>query len=100
MKALSAKATALSFAALISCSSAVFAAEPPAGASSCSGCHATNTAAETPVPKINGRSADDIMTAMAAFRSGSKPATVMNRIAKGYTDDELKPIAAWLAAQK
>ena len=45
-------------------------------------------------------SADDIMTAMAAFRAGSKPATVMNRIAKGYTDDELKPIAAWLAAQK
>ena len=37
---------------------------------------------------------------MAAFRDGSKPATVMNRIAKGYTDDELKPIAAWLAAQK
>jgi cytochrome c553 len=100
MKALSASIPTLAFAALISCSSVTFAAEPPAGASSCSGCHAANTAVETPVPKINGRSADEIMTAMAAFRSGSKPATVMNRIAKGYTDDELKPIAAWLAAQK
>ena len=100
MKALSAKAAALSFAALITCPSAALAAEPPAGASSCSGCHAANTAAETPVPKINGRKAEDIMTLMAAFRDGSKPATVMNRIAKGYTDDELKPIAAWLAAQK
>lgn len=100
MQALSAKAASLSVAALISCSSAALAAEPPAGASSCSGCHAANTAVETPVPKIKGRSADDILAAMAAFRAGSKPATVMNRIAKGYTDDELKPIAAWLAAQK
>lgn len=91
---------ALVFAALISCSGAALAAEPPAGASSCSGCHATNLAAETPVPKIHGRKAEDIITLMAAFRDGSKPGTVMNRIAKGYTDDEIKPIAAWLAAQK
>lgn len=100
MKALSASFPALVFAALISCSGAAFAAEPPVGASSCSGCHASGAAAETPVPKINGRKADEIMTAMAAFRDGSKPSTVMGRIAKGYTDDELKPIAAWLAAQK
>ena len=90
--------SALAFATLLS--GAAFAAEPPPGASSCSGCHATNTAAETPVPKIYGRSESDIMTAMAAFRDGSKPSTVMGRLAKGYTDDELKPIAAWLAAQK
>jgi cytochrome c553 len=94
MKALS----ALAFAALMS--SVAFAAEPPPGASSCSGCHANNAAAETPVPKIHGRSADEIMTAMAAFRTGGKKATVMDRIAKGFTDDEIKPIAAWLAAQK
>jgi len=37
---------------------------------------------------------------MAEFRSGEKPSTVMGRIAKGFTDDEMKPIAAWLAAQK
>jgi cytochrome c553 len=40
------------------------------------------------------------MTAMAGFRDGSLPATVMNRIAKGFSDDELRAIAAWLAAQK
>jgi sulfide dehydrogenase cytochrome subunit len=98
MKALS----ALAVAALTLLSGAALAAspEPPGGAAACSGCHATNPAAETPVPKINGRSADDIMAAMTAFRSGEKPSTVMGRIAKGYTDDEMKPIAAWLAAQK
>lgn len=86
-------------AALLGISNAL-ADEPPPGSSSCSGCHAINAAAETPVPPIRGRSADEIMTAMAAFRAGKQPATVMDRIAKGFTDDELKPIAAWFAQQK
>ena len=58
--------SAFVFASLMS--GAAFAAEPPPGASSCSGCHAGTTAAETPVPKINGRKADEIMTTLAAFR--------------------------------
>ena len=37
---------------------------------------------------------------MAAFRAGTKPGTIMGRIAKGFTDDEVKPIAAWLEQQK
>jgi len=37
---------------------------------------------------------------MNGFRDGSLPATVMNRIAKGFSDDESRAIAAWLAAQK
>ena len=76
------------------------AADAPPGATACSGCHATSAAAETPVPRINGRAADETVSAMADFRSGAKPSTVMGRIAKGFTDDETKAIAAWLAAQK
>ena len=74
--------------------------EPPGGAAACSGCHAINPAAETPVPKINGQKADEFMAHMAAFRAGTKPSTVMGRIAKGYTDEELRPLAEWFAAQK
>jgi cytochrome c553 len=74
--------------------------EPPGGAAACTGCHATNPAAETPVPKINGRNADELFAAMAAFRTGAKPSTVMGRIAKGYTDEEMRPITNWLATQK
>lgn len=92
-------AVAAALAALVSISTAI-AAEPPPGASSCSGCHAINAAAETAMPPIRGRTADEIMAAMTAFREGKQPATVMDRIAKGFTDDELKPIAAWLAQQK
>jgi sulfide dehydrogenase cytochrome subunit len=31
---------------------------------------------------------------------GSMPATVMTRIAKGFSEDEIGSIAAWLATQK
>jgi sulfide dehydrogenase cytochrome subunit len=34
---------------------------------------------------------------MDAFRSGGREATVMTRIAKGFSDDETRAIAAWLA---
>jgi cytochrome c553 len=98
MKALS--AIALAAFTLLSGAAMAASPEPPGGAAACSGCHATNAAVETPVPKITGRKAEDIEAAMAAFRSGEKPSTVMGRIAKGYTDDEIKPLAAWFAAQK
>jgi cytochrome c553 len=41
-----------------------------------------------------------IVAAVQEFRSGTRPATVMDRIAKGFTDDEIRAIAAWYAAQK
>jgi cytochrome subunit of sulfide dehydrogenase len=76
------------------------ASEPPPGAASCSGCHTSGPAAASPVTRLYGRDAGEIMTAMTGFRDGSLPATVMNRIAKGFSDDESRAIAAWLAAQK
>jgi sulfide dehydrogenase cytochrome subunit len=37
---------------------------------------------------------------MHAFKSGQKASTVMQRIAKGFTDAEVEAIAAWYAQQK
>ena len=37
---------------------------------------------------------------MQAFRAGQKPATVMDRIAKGFTDAEVQAIADWYAQRK
>lgn len=74
--------------------------DAPAGAAACSGCHAASTRVETPVPPIAGRSAAEIVAAMQAFKAGQRNPTVMDRIAKGFTDDEVRAIAAWYAAQK
>jgi cytochrome c553 len=75
-------------------------AEPPAGAASCSGCHATSARVATPVPRLVGLEREAIVKAMQEFRSGVKAATVMDRIAKGFTDAEIQAIAAWYAAQR
>ena len=74
-------------------------ANAPPGALSCSGCHASAASVETPVPRLVGLTAEAIVAALQAFRAGQKPATVMDRIAKGFTDDEIKAIAAWYATQ-
>jgi cytochrome c553 len=34
---------------------------------------------------------------MQAFGAGQRPATVMGRIAKGFSEDETRAIAEWLA---
>jgi sulfide dehydrogenase cytochrome subunit len=76
------------------------AAEAPPGASSCSGCHAASAAVKTPVPRLVGRPAAEIIAALQAFRAAQRPATVMDRIAKGFSEPEIAAIAAWYAAQK
>jgi cytochrome c553 len=87
---------------IILCASATSASAidmPPPGAAACSGCHPAGRV-ETPVTRLTGRNPSDIVTAMQEFRSGQRPGTVMDRIAKGFSDDEIKAIAAWYAKQK
>ncbi len=74
--------------------------EAPPGAASCSGCHASGAKVDTPVPRLAGRNAADVVAQMQAFKTGQKQSTVMDRIAKGFTDAEVEAIAAWYAQQK
>jgi cytochrome c553 len=76
------------------------AVEAPRGAASCSGCHAEKPNVDTPVPRLGGQDASAMVAAMQAYRSGQRPATVMDRIAKGFSDDEIKAIAAWFVTQR
>jgi sulfide dehydrogenase cytochrome subunit len=76
------------------------ASDPPPGAASCSGCHAARPSASQTVPVLYGRNAGEIIAEMAAFRDGTRASTVMNRIAKGFSDDETRAIATWLASQR
>lgn len=85
-------------ATLVFASGVACAASPP-GAAACLGCHSA-TADSSPVASLDSFTAEQIVTAMQGFRSGSRPATVMNRIAKGFSDDEVKAIADWYARAK
>ena len=95
-----AKFVATAIAAVATAAAAVASAEPPAGAAACSGCHPASPRVISPVPRLAGVDQAAIVRALLEFRSGQRPATVMDRIAKGFTDDEIQAIAAWLAAQK
>jgi cytochrome c553 len=75
-------------------------AEPPAGAAACSGCHPASARVTSPVPRLAGLDRATLAKAMQDFRSGQRPATVMDRIAKGFTDEEIQAIAAWYATQR
>ena len=79
--------------------SAAAAADAPPGATACSGCHANATGVDTTAPRLIGMKAADIKAAMLAFRTGSRPATVMDRISKGFSEPEIGAIANWYATQ-
>ena len=85
---------------MLAAAGAAAAAGPPVGASSCSGCNAGSATVDTPVLRILGRQPAEIIAAMQAFRSGERRSTVMGRIAKGFSEDEIRVIAVWLAAQR
>ena len=91
-------AAAIGFASIAA--AAVAAAEPPAGAAACSGCHPTSARVTSPVPRLAGLDRAAIIRAMQDFRSGTRGATVMDRISKGFTDAEIQAIAAWYATQR
>jgi cytochrome c553 len=52
------------------------------------------------VPRLAGLDRTAIVRALQDFRSGTRPSTVMDRIAKGFTDEEIQAIAAWYARER
>ena len=71
-------------------------------AAACAICHGTQGTPPpgAPVVPLAGLPQSHIATQMRAFRDGSRPATVMHQIAKGYTDAQIDTMAAWFATQK
>ena len=68
-------------------------------AATCANCHGTTGAAKGEMKSLAGRPADELLKLVADFKSGAQPATIMHQIAKGYTDDQMRLIAGFYAAQ-
>jgi cytochrome subunit of sulfide dehydrogenase len=71
-------------------------------AATCANCHGTQGVAvpNASVPGLAGLPASYIAEQMKAFKAGTRPATVMHQLAKGYSDAQIDAIAAYYAAQK
>ncbi len=68
-------------------------------AATCANCHGTNGQARGDMKPLAGLSAEKIIAQMADFKSGAAPATIMHQIAKGYTDEQIRLLAGYFAAQ-
>ena len=83
--------------------SIVQAAGPSASmlAYTCAGCHGTDGSSVGPAsPSIAGTDPTYFTDVMIAYKKAERPSTVMTRIAKGYSDEEIEAMAKFFAEQK
>lgn len=90
------------FASAPASSQTALALDTRALAASCASCHGTDgqAVAGFAMPKLAGLPKDYLVAQMQAFISGSRPATVMQQIAKGYSAAQIDALATYFAARK
>ena len=93
--------TMLIAAALAAAPLAAGAQDSPAArslAATCASCHGTEgRSVSTEVAALAGLPKDHIVSQMKAFRDGTRPATVMQQLAKGYSDAQIELIADYFS---
>ena len=62
--------------------------------SGCTGCHGPDgISVGAAIPSIAGLDKIYLARVMVQFKNGERPSTIMGRIARGYTDSELRTMA-------
>ena len=69
-------------------------------AAACANCHGTNGTSRSGIPSLAARERSYLLRQMQDFKTGKRPATVMQQIARGYTDAQIQAIADYVSAQK
>jgi cytochrome subunit of sulfide dehydrogenase len=71
-------------------------------AATCANCHGTEGRAVpgSRVPSLAGLDSAYFVAQLNAFKSGARPATVMQQIGKGFNDAQIEALARYFAAQK
>lgn len=90
---------------LAALSGAAQASDPNLGrnlAATCANCHGTNgqAVAGSGLEPLAGTDRDRLLQKLNEFKAGTRPATIMHQIAKGYSDEQLALIVGWFAARK
>lgn len=66
----------------------------------CAPCHGTNGQEFLEaMPPLAGMPEEQFINAMTSFREGTRPAIIMDRVARGFTDEEINVMAKWFAQQ-
>ncbi|MFN4098355.1 MAG: c-type cytochrome [Pararhodobacter sp.] len=70
----------------------------PLIAQGCAGCHGQAGEGAGSVPDIAGYDREAFVQTWAEFREGERFATIMTRIARGYTDEEVAELADYFSS--
>ena len=69
-------------------------------AATCANCHGTGgRSVSTEVASLAGLPKDDIAAKLKGFRDGTRPATVMQQLVRGYTDQQIGLIAEYFSGR-
>lgn len=70
-------------------------------AANCAQCHGTDgrPAAGSILPALAGRPQAELTEQLMAYRAGTLPSTVMTQLANGFSEPQLRALAAYFAAQ-
>ncbi|WP_298721064.1 sulfide dehydrogenase [uncultured Ferrovibrio sp.] len=66
-------------------------------AQTCNVCHGSASYVSPTMPPIHGVDATTLFTALTEFKTDKRPYTIMGRIARGYSDEQLKALAEYLS---
>ncbi len=67
----------------------------------CAGCHGTYGASNGPsIPTLSGMSSTYLVEMMQGYKSDEIPSTIMGRLAKGYSDEEITLMGEYFSKQK
>ena len=71
-------------------------------AATCAACHGTDgrPVAGGTVPALAGLPRADLAAQLRAFKSGSRPSTIMGQLSKGFSEAQIDQLAAYFSALK
>ena len=69
-------------------------------AATCANCHGTlgKGIPGGSIPNLAGLKNEYFVEQMLAFKTGTRPATIMHQLAKGYTDEQIRLLATYFAS--
>ncbi|MCC7068418.1 MAG: c-type cytochrome [Burkholderiales bacterium] len=68
-------------------------------AAQCANCHGTNGRSVAEVPSLAGQAATVLINKMQDYKDGKQPSTIMQQLAKGYTDEQIALMADYFSKQ-
>lgn len=68
-------------------------------AGACANCHGADGIGSGAIPALKGKPETILVEQLKGFKAGRLPNTVMGRLAKGYSDDQLAELARYFAAK-